>query len=215
MSIALLLYQRKGSPLQIILQRRKSEGPPEIRVVVQTPPANVGNVNSGPDFMLSGGPRNDVVQVHVILGLQAIALRAAAGERSENNDGGALIDARGGRMLTAKNDAELVQEFRRNHQAVVVVQLIFAVFSVDSGFGEDEAANSAILLRAVAVVPAKRASVIHSKLAGHAGREIRTAQWIGYVLLKQPRGSIGEHYVFKILLFAVHGNHKRRLAAVP
>src|ERR1700686_2276819 len=80
MSVPLLLYQRKGPPLQIILQRGKSEGPSEIRVVVETAPANVGNVNSGPDFMLSRGPRNDVVQVHVVLGLQAIALRAAAGE---------------------------------------------------------------------------------------------------------------------------------------
>src|SRR5260370_447841 len=117
-------------------------------------------------------------------------------------------------MLTAKSDPELVQQLRRNHQAVVVVQLVFAVFSVDSSLREDEAADAAILLREVAIIAAKRAGVIDGKLAGHTGREIRVALRVGYVLLKQPGGGIGEHHVLQILLFAVCGDHERCLTAI-
>ena len=58
----------------------KSEGSAEIRVVVEAATADIGNIDPGPDFVLPGRPGDDVIQVPVVLGLQAIALRAAAGE---------------------------------------------------------------------------------------------------------------------------------------
>ena len=53
--------------LLIILQRRKRVRARGVGVVVQSAPAEVGNIDSGPDGVLVSGPHEDLIQCDVIL----------------------------------------------------------------------------------------------------------------------------------------------------
>src|SRR5262249_16421376 len=113
-----------------------------------------------------------------------------------------------GRMLASQNDSKLVQQLRREDQAVVEKQLVLPVLSADTGFRQHKTAHAAVVFRIVGVTHAERAGVVPGELPGQSNRELRSPMWVGHVLPSEACESIGEYDVLKIFLFAICRNKK-------
>ena len=110
MSLSLLPHERERPVIQVILQCRKGIRALEIRIIIQTAPADVRNIDPCLDHVFAAGPGENLVEGYVILSLQSVPLRAASGEGIEHHDFGSLLQTHCWRVLPPKHDSELVQK---------------------------------------------------------------------------------------------------------
>ncbi len=150
----------------------------------------------------------------MVLGLQPVGLRAAAGEGAGDDDAGGLADAGSGRMVAPDDDPELIQQGWGDDQAVVVIDLVFPVLHIDARLGQNKAAHAAVLLGGVVEVAADGGQVVLGELVGDGGGDLGVALRVGGDLLQQAAGSEGVDHGLQVLLFAIDRNHERILLAV-
>src|SRR5438876_3463785 len=116
--------------LLIILQCRKRISTRRVGVVVQSAPAEVGNIEAGPDGVLVSGPHEDLIQGDVILCLQTVALGAATREGAQNHDPWTWIDAFRRRVLAGGVEAELIEPLLRNQAAMINGEQVLACLEI-------------------------------------------------------------------------------------
>src|SRR5262249_21540026 len=79
-AVPLVDAKQERAVVQIVLQRGEGECSPEVRLITEPAAADVRNVQTCSDKMLTLRPGKDVIELHMIFCNPLIGLRAAAGE---------------------------------------------------------------------------------------------------------------------------------------
>ena len=168
----LLLDERVWTLKLEILQARKIVSPAHVGVVIHAAPADIRHVDPRPDVVFSRRPGENLVQVHVVFGVQHVGLSPASGEGSGNHNGRRLADAGGGRVVAAEYHPELIEQPRRDHEAVVVVEFVLAVARIDGCLRQYKASHALILYARIVDIVANGAQVVFRELVGEGGRDL-------------------------------------------
>ena len=119
--------------------------------VVERAPADVGDVDSETDLLLSVGVGREVRAVEMIFGAPRIGLRSASGEQSGDCDLQLLVNAGYLRIVVSHQKAQLVQPVRRKLVQVTDVNLVLEKDRVGAGRGQRGSTHALILYRSVLV----------------------------------------------------------------
>ena len=105
-----LLRERVRTPQRVVLQARERERASRVGAIVEPAPAPIGNVQAELHRLPAARPRHRVDEGEVMLGPQAVGLRAAAGERVEDDDARIGTEAGARLVLVADEQPELVEK---------------------------------------------------------------------------------------------------------
>src|SRR5262245_35079382 len=88
MALALVDGKQEGAVIQKVFQRGEGERSPEVCLITESTAADIRDVQTASDKMLSLCPGNVFVQLHVVFRRPPISLAAAAGEGVLHNKSG-------------------------------------------------------------------------------------------------------------------------------
>jgi len=159
--------------LPVIGERGERVSSRHIGVVIQAPAADIWNVESGADGMLGAGPDQDLIQGHMVFRLQAIRLRTAANECSQNRDSRTRKNTLGWRMLPGYQQPELIEESFTPRAVVIEVNDIFPIFEVRSCLGQRQSAHALVPDGSVRIDTAQGYDVVFTDLTIDSPGELR------------------------------------------
>src|SRR4051812_22980543 len=138
--------------------------------------------------MLAVSPGEALVQVDVRLGPNQVDLRAAAGERTGDDDG-AIAGEAGGRLpLVAEQHLKLIDEPRGDDRLLRVGDLLLVMLERRRRAGQGGAAGITVLVALVLIVRTNRKRVLAADLARDAAGDARFAAGVRQLAIYRPIG---------------------------
>ncbi len=205
------LPQQRKRMVGIVLQSRKSISAEGVGVVVQSPAADVGNVDSRAEGVFGARPDQHLIEDDVILCLQLVRLRASPRERAQDHDLKTGTDTLGGDVFPRGQQPELVQQLLGQRTAVVEIDDVFAVLKICACLPKSEAAHPLVADCEIGIDATDRDEMILTNLMVYAAREFRVPLRRGDSVVNVSREIPRKDDGFWVLLFAIHRDQEGSL----